>query len=116
MKTLVAIIVLTLCAPAIADPAPPSAPVRLQLAISDVKAKGAEVAVTRESPCAEIHEDRPERDLKMTACLRGEDLVIDWETRIKTAAHHSRSTLRVAQGARAELGGDQLPHLVVTVL
>jgi hypothetical protein len=114
MKTLAAIIVLTLCAPAIADPAPPAAPVRLQVAVSDAKA--AEVAVTRESPCAEVNENRPERNVKMTACLRGDDLVIDWETRVRAAGHKSRSTLRVAQGARAELGGDQQPHLVVTVL
>jgi len=113
MKRLAAIIILTLCTPALADPASP--PLKIHVAVHDAKTSEVDVFVTHDAPCAELNENKPEHDLKMTACLHGEDLVVEWETHIKASTHHSRSTLRVARGARLELGGDDAPHLILTL-
>jgi hypothetical protein len=111
-------ILFTLCAPALADPAPGRAESRkVRFALTETSAtRTFDVIVSADSPCAMASEKRTEHEIQLRACVaRGSRLDIFWSTRSAQGEYRSESSLPFAAGATAELGTANGPRLAVAV-
>lgn len=122
MKTLAGsgFVLLLLCGPALADPAPParSDSVKVRFALRDAAASNRtfDVIVSPDHPCATADERDPDHHIELKACVTGDaHLDVEWSTRSSSSEYRSTSSLPLVHGATAELGTTTGPRLGVTV-
>jgi hypothetical protein len=121
MKTIAAaaFVLLTLCGPALADPASPprSDSLKVHFALHDAgTARIFDVIVSPDHPCATASERSPEHQIELKACVsRDAHLDVEWSTRSSSGEYRSTSSLVLAPGASAELGATNGPRLGVSV-
>ncbi len=121
MKTLVAsaVTILSLCAPALGDPADPAAPAdarKIRFALRDTTTTHFDVIVAATNRCATARESHPDREVQLSACLTDDArLSIEWFTRSAWGEYRSTSSVSATPGAVAELGSAKGPRLTVTV-
>jgi hypothetical protein len=112
-------ILTTLCAPALADPAPPGRPesLKIRFTLKDTHtSRTFDVRVGAASPCATASEKKADREIELRACVKdGSRLDVDWSSRSSRGEYHSTSSLPFARGATAELGTADGPRLAVEV-
>jgi hypothetical protein len=135
MKTLAAsaVVLVTLCAPALADP--PREDLKIRFALRDTTTTQLDVIVGAGNPCATASEKHPGREIELRACMtdpthvdgrglpptgsaaegRRGSIDVAWSTRSAWGEYSSTSSLSIAHGTIAELGSAQGPHLTVTV-
>jgi hypothetical protein len=116
MKTLAAssVVLLTLCAPALADA--PAEDLKIRFALRDTTTTHLDVIVGAATRCATASEKHADRELQLSVCLTDAAHVeVTWSTRSAWGEYHSTSSVPVAHGAVAELGSANGPRLTVTV-
>ena len=116
MKTLAAstAVLVTLCAPALAEPAKDD--LKIRFALRDTTTTHFDVMVGASNPCATASEKHPGREIQLRACLTdAAHIDVAWSTRSAWGEYSSTSSVPVAHGTIAELGSARGPHLTVTV-
>ena len=111
------VIVAMLTSPALADPAPPSIRVELQLRVgADIRSH---VVTITDKSCSRIEDKAPDHSDEVKACAHADGanivLELDWSTRGANTEYRSSSSLVVARGGGVELGKPGT-HLLVRVL
>jgi hypothetical protein len=119
MKTsaAIAVIVLSLCAPALADPAPAAPSYKLRFTLHDASAaRTFLVVVGPRLPCATATEKQSDRESDLRACVVDDThLEVSWSTRSATHEYRSSSSLPLAAGMTADLGSGDGPRLTIAV-
>jgi hypothetical protein len=116
MKLLAAstIVLVTLCAPALAEP--PRADVKIRFALRDTTTTHFDLMIGAANPCATANEKHPDREVQLRACMTDAGhLDVVWSTRSAWGEYSSTSSLPIARGTNAELGSANGPRLTVTV-
>lgn len=104
---------LTLCAPALAEP--PRDDLKIRFALRDTTTTHFDVMVGAGNPCATASEKHPDREVQLRACMTDAHLEVVWSTRSAWGEYSSTSSLPIARGTSAELGSANGPRLTVTV-
>jgi hypothetical protein len=118
MKTLAAsaIVLVTLCAPAIAEPTAPPDSLKIRFVLRDTTTTHFDVIVGAAERCATANAKHPEREIQLRACLTDDaHLKVEWFTRSSWGEYRSTSSVPAVRGATAELGSANGPRLTVTV-
>jgi hypothetical protein len=118
MKTLAAsaIVLVTLCAPALGDPAGPPDSLKIRFALRDTTTTHFDVIVAARGPCATARHTHPGREIQLTACMAdATQLTVEWLTRTGASEYRSTSSVPAVRGAVTELGTTTGPRLTVTV-
>ena len=120
MKTFAAAsaILFTLCAPALADPAPPgrSESFKVRFTLRDTATRTFDVVVGAASPCATASQKLSDAEVELHACVSARaQLDVTWFNRSSSGEYRSTSSLPFVHGATAELGTTSGPRLVVEV-
>jgi hypothetical protein len=114
-----AFVVLTLCAPALADSGPPARPASLHIRFvvrTGTAARIHDVIVAADQRCASASEKLSDHEDQITVCTSGESrLDIDWFTRSSASEYRSKASLVIERGTTSELGSGTGPRLAVTV-
>jgi hypothetical protein len=117
-----AVVLLSLCAPALADSAPPPragppASINIHFVVrTGAAARTHDVIVTADHRCAQASEKVSDHEDEIMVCASGEaQLDIDWRTRSGSSEYRSKASLVVERGKTAELGSGTGPRLAVTI-
>jgi hypothetical protein len=113
-----AIAVLAVSAPALAD-APPqrSDPMKVRISLKDGSAvREFNVIIPTDGPCASATQKAPDRQFEFKACPSHDaHLVLDWFVRSANTEYRSTSSIPFEHGSIAELGSTTGPRLTVTI-
>jgi len=113
-----ALVLLSFCAPALADPAPPAPEsVAVRFAVHDGTAtRRFTVIVGVRHPCATASERRADHYLELKACASiDSQLDVEWLARSSAGEYRSTSSIPLVHGATVELGSESGPRLEVAI-
>lgn len=120
MKTFAtsALLLLTLCAPALADTAqPPRSQLKIRFSVKEgASARDFTVVLPSDGPCASATQKAPDHEIDIRACPSHDaHLMLDWRVRGPSGEYHSTSSIPFERGTTAELGTTTGPRLTVAI-
>jgi len=112
-----AFVLLALCSPALADPPPRPAPMKIRVSLHESNTtRSFDVMVSPDGPCAEASHKVAERLFALKTCASHDArLMIEWEVRDATNVYRSTSSMPFEPGATAELGTTAGPRITVKI-
>jgi hypothetical protein len=112
-----AFVLLALCSPALADPAPARPSFKLRVTVHDgASVHSFRVIVGPALPCATANQQVPEHQIEIKACAPDDThLHLEWYTRRGTSESRGSSALPIEPGATFILGSERDTHVEVAI-